>query len=77
MDTVKIDGCSRVLQTTDGEFGGTCGIWENVPFKKLLSKEQRRILRRTHRLHGDKEASRYYREVSAQVIAEHSNGMSG
>lgn len=75
-DTVKIEGCSKIIRTTDGEFGGVCGIWKDVPVKKLLNKEQRRKLSRKHRLYGDEEANRYYLETCAQVIAEHSNTIS-
>lgn len=70
-DYVKVEGCSKILYTTDGEFGGTCGIW-TVPKELLLTKIQRRALGRTCRLFGNVAAEQQRKDFCAAVIAEHS-----
>lgn len=72
---VVVTGTSRVLETSDGEFGGSIGTWR-VSKQKLLNKNQRRAIRWKRRLIGDRAADKEYQKVCATVIAEHSNSMS-
>lgn len=69
---VLIEGCSRVLETSEGEFGGVCGTWR-IPKTKLLTKHQRRAIHWKKRLMGDREAQKEYQRICATVIAEHTN----
>lgn len=72
---VLIEGCSRVIETTDGEFGGVCGTWR-IPKQKLLTKQQKRALRWKRRLIGDRAADAEYKRLCELVIATHSNNVS-
>lgn len=73
---VLIEGCSRVLETTDGEFGGVCGTWR-IPKTRLLNKGQRRAIHWKRRLIGDRAADKEYEKICEIVIATHSNGKYG
>lgn len=72
---VLVEGCSRVLETSDGEFGGVCGTWR-IPKTKLLTKGQKRAIHWKRRLLGDRAADKEYCKICATVIAEHSNSLS-
>lgn len=72
---VVVTGTSRVLETSDGEFGGTLGSWR-IPKAKLLNKNQRRAIHWKRRLIGDRAADVEYQKACATVIAEHSTSLS-
>jgi hypothetical protein len=69
---VVVTGTSKVLETTDGEFGGTEGTWR-VPKSKLLSKRQKQALRWIRKNLGDKQADRHFDRLCALEISTHSN----
>jgi hypothetical protein len=65
-----VNGTSKVIQTTDGEFGGVVGTWR-VPKVKLLSKDQKRALRWKKRVMGTKSANDEFDRLCEIVIATH------
>ena len=71
---VLVVGTSKVITTSDGEFGGTEGAWR-IPKSRLLRKEQRRVIHWKSRVLGDREADKEYEKICASVIAEHSNAL--
>ena len=73
---VVVTGTSRVLETSDGEFGGTPGTW-GIPKKKLLTNKQKDQLRWVRKHLGDRQADKLTEELCAHEISSHSNHSSG
>lgn len=63
-----VNGTSKIIQTSDGEFGGVIGTWR-VPKVKLLSKNQKRDLRWIKRKMGNRIANKEFDRVYAAVVA--------
>lgn len=70
---VHIDGCSTVIQKEDGEYGGICGIWKDIPFERLITNRQRKLIENIREYNGNRVAERFKQQLFAAVIAEHSN----
>ena len=62
-----VNGTSKVIQTSDGEFGGVTGTWR-VPRVKLLTKDQKAALRWMKRRMGNRAAEKEFDRVYAAVI---------
>lgn len=71
--TVHIDGCSTVIQNQEGEYGGICGIWKDVPFENLITNRQRQLIKTMREGMGNRVAERFKQQLFDAVIAEHAN----
>jgi hypothetical protein len=69
-------GTSKILQTTDGEFGGVCGSW-CINKRELLTKTQKQQLRWVRKHFGDKQADKIAQELYAHEISSHSQFVGG
>jgi hypothetical protein len=74
--TVHIDGCSTVIQREDGEYGGICGIWKDVPFEKLITNRQRKLIENIREYNGNRVAEQFKQKLFDAVIAEHASILS-
>ena len=76
---VVINGSSRVVQVSAGEFGGNEGTW-CIPKEKLLdkvlTKQQKRQLKLIQTTQGTRARQRRKKELLSAIIAEHSNSKS-
>jgi hypothetical protein len=72
--TVHIDGCSRIIEhPEEGEYGGICGIWKDIPFDKLLTNKDKEQLRTIGHSLGSCARQERKKQILSARIAEHSN----
>lgn len=70
---VVVTGTSKVLQTTDGEFGGIPGGSWRVPKWRLLSKDQKKAIKWMRSNLGDRAADKERDRLCAVAIVKHTN----